>query len=282
MTANLLEINQLVAQAPGRGWRAEPYRILHGVDLHIAPGQTLGLVGESGSGKTTIGRVILGLFPAHSGRIIFDGNDLEMLRSRTQRAEQIQAIFQDPYSSLNPLLTIGASLTEPLRQARWSSRDAARRVKTLLDRVALPQGAFDRYPSEFSGGQRQRIAIARSLVRSPRLIVCDEPVSALDLATQARVLDLLIELQRETGVSYLFISHDLAVVRRISHRVAVIRHGKIIEDGPADQVTEEPQEDYTRNLLNASPLPDPIQQAQRRAAWLAKNTPGTPQGAFNE
>jgi ABC-type glutathione transport system ATPase component len=279
MSGELLRITDLIAQAPGRGWRAEPFRILHGVDLALEPGRTLGLVGESGSGKTTIGRVILGLFPVHSGEVLFEGADIAHLRSRAQRAENIQAIFQDPYSSLNPSLPVGATLTEPLLLARWSAADARKRVAELLDRVALPADAIDRYPHEFSGGQRQRIAIARALVRSPKLIVCDEPVSALDLSTQSRVLDLLIELQRETGVSYLFISHDLAVVRRISHRVAVINRGRIVEEGPADEVTENPRDEYTRRLLTASPLPDPDAQAERRANWLALRaaTP-TPEG----
>ncbi|WP_426007322.1 ABC transporter ATP-binding protein [Paenarthrobacter sp. NyZ202] len=267
MTKQLLTITSLVADAPGSRWRREPFRILHDVSLAIEPGQTLGLVGESGSGKTTVGKVILGLFPAHSGQVTLHGMGANP--SRVQRAAHIQAIFQDPYSSLNPSMTVGDSLIEPLRQARWSSSDARRRTQELLDRVAMPKDTFKRYPHEFSGGQRQRIAIARALALAPRLIICDEPVSALDLTTQSRVLDLLIELQRETGVAYLFISHDLAVIRRISHRVAVMRRGRIIEEGPADEVTDRPRQEYTRQLLSASPIPDPGLQAQRRAQRLA-------------
>jgi len=267
MNAPLLSVEDLVVDAPRRGWRHSPKRILHGIDLHIAPGETLGLVGESGSGKSTIGRVILGLFPATSGRVEFDGADLLTPGHRATRSTAIQAIFQDPYSSLNPSMSIGDVLTEPLLAAGRTRRDANARISELLDRVSMPANAVSRYPKEFSGGQRQRIAIARALAVDPRLVVCDEPVSALDLSTQARVLDLLIELQRDTGVSFLFVSHDLAVVRRISHRVAVINGGRIVEHGDAEQVTDRPTADYTRRLMMASPLPDPDRQAERRAAW---------------
>ncbi|MBP1076379.1 peptide/nickel transport system ATP-binding protein [Microbacterium terrae] len=241
--------------------------MVHGVSLEIARGETLGIVGESGSGKTTIGRAVLGLVPPSAGRISFDGHDITHAGKRTRRAlaRDIQVIFQDPYTSLNPAMTVGDILTEPLVAQGRTQRDARERVKSLLDHVGLPFNASERLPREFSGGQRQRVAIARALAPDPRLIVCDEPVSALDLSTQARVLDLLIDIQRETGVAYLFVSHDLAVVRHISHRVAVVYRGDIVETGPAAMVTRSPEHTYTQRLLLAAPIADPERQAERRA-----------------
>lgn len=240
--------------------------VLHGVSLAIAPGETLGLVGESGSGKTTIGRAVLGLVKPTSGQILIDGVDRGGLNASERRllARKVQVVFQDPYSSLNPALQIADILSEPLIAQGRKSRDAREQVSHILNRVGLPGDAGQRLPREFSGGQRQRIAIARALVIEPRLIVCDEPVSALDLSTQASILDLLIELQESTGVAYLFISHDLTVVRHISHRVAVMQRGEIVETGPVRQVTEAPLHAYTRQLLMASPVPDPRRQKQRR------------------
>ena len=174
-------------------------------------------------------------------------------------------VFQDPYTSLNPALEIGDILAEPLGVQGMEPAAARKRVKELLDQVGLPSDAIHRLPREFSGGQRQRVAIARALALSPKLIVCDEPVSALDLSTQARVLDLFLQIQKDTGVSYLFVSHDLDVVRHISHRVAVMYHGEIVEQGPADVVTRDPEHPYTQRLLLASPVPDPDRQEQRRA-----------------
>jgi ABC-type glutathione transport system ATPase component len=209
--------------------------------------------------------------PVAGGRISFDGRDITHLKGRSRRdlASDIQVVFQDPYGSLNPMMTIGDILAEPLSTAGTSRAEARRIVGEMLERVNLPASVIDRYPSEFSGGQRQRIAIARALVRKPRLIICDEPVSALDLTTQATVLDLLIELQRDTGVSYLFVSHDLGVVRRICHRVAVMYRGNLVEIGDGEQVTRDPQHPYSQRLLAASPVADPALQAQRRAEWLA-------------
>lgn len=178
-------------------------------------------------------------------------------------------IFQDPYTSLNPSLEVGSILAEPLAAQGVARADAQKRIVSLLDRVGLPSDAVDRLPSEFSGGQRQRIAIARALALDPKLIVCDEPVSALDLTTQARVLDLLLEIQRDTGVAYLFISHDLDVVHHVSHDVAVLYQGEIVENGPAAQVTRNPEHPYTKQLLLASPVPDPDQQRVRREERLA-------------
>jgi peptide/nickel transport system ATP-binding protein len=242
--------------------------VLHGVSLQVGAGETLGLVGESGSGKTTIGRAVLGLVPPASGRISFDGREISQLSPRDRRAlsADIQVVFQDPYTSLNPSMTIGDILSEPLIVQGSTARDARARVKTLLDQVELPADAVDRLPREFSGGQRQRVAIARALAPSPRLIVCDEPVSALDLSTQALVLDLFVSIQRETGVAYLFVSHDLAVVRHISHRVAVLYRGDLVETGPAAEVTSTPKHPYTQKLLLAAPVADPIEQRARRRA----------------
>jgi len=267
MTAPLLEVEGLKVEFPTQGFRAKPHEVLHGVDLSIAPGEVLGLVGESGSGKTTIGRAILGLVKASAGAIRFGGEDITHVNTARRRelARDIQVVFQDPYSSLNPALTIGDILSEPLVVQGATVQDARSRVGGLLEQVGLPADAASRLPKEFSGGQRQRVAIARALAPQPKLIVCDEPVSALDLTTQARVLELLIDIQRTTGVAFLFISHDLAVVRHLSHRVAVIYKGNIVETGPARQVTLDPQHPYTRRLLFAAPVADPIEQRERRA-----------------
>jgi peptide/nickel transport system ATP-binding protein len=245
--------------------------VLQGIDLDVRPGETLGLVGESGSGKTTIGRAILGLVPVASGSIRFEGEEIVNAGSRRRRelARDIQVIFQDPYTSLNPSLSIGDTLSEPLLAQGLARAEARSHVTELLTSVNLPADAADRLPREFSGGQRQRVAIARALAIKPRLIVCDEPVSALDLTTQRTVLDLLLRIQRETGVALLFISHDLAVVRAMSHRVAVIHGGRIVEFGPADLVTSNPTDPYTQRLLLAAPVPNPAKQAERRAE-LAK------------
>jgi ABC-type glutathione transport system ATPase component len=262
----LLDVDRLVVEYPGRGFRAAPIRVLKEVSLSIEPGRTLGLVGESGSGKTTIGRALLGLAPVTGGTITFDGKDATHL-SRGQRkrlSRDMQVVFQDPYTSLNPSMEVGQILAEPLVVQGVQGAAAKARIAELLEQVGLPSDAIHRLPREFSGGQRQRVAIARALALSPKLIVCDEPVSALDLSTQARVLDLFLEIQRETGVSYLFISHDLDVVRHISHDVAVLYRGDIVEQGVAEQVTRHPEHPYTKRLLLASPVPDPDRQAVRR------------------
>lgn len=264
----LLDVSDLVVEYPAAGRRSNPFRVLHGVSLDVRPGETLGLVGESGSGKSTLGRAILGISPVAEGSIIFDGMEITHLppRERRLRNIDIQAVFQDPYTSLNPAMTIEEILTEPMFAGRGATRAEARdKVRDLLDQVALPADAWSRYPREFSGGQRQRIAIARALALSPKLIVCDEPVSALDLSTQLRVLDLFIDIQERTGVAYLFVSHDLSVVRHISHRVAVMQGGEIVEFGDCDQVTARPAHPYTQRLFMAAPVPDPELQARHRA-----------------
>lgn len=268
MTAEpLLVVENLQVEYPIKGFGKKPFRALSSVSIDVRAGECVGLVGESGSGKTTLGRAVLGLAPVTGGSIRFKGQEISQLGRRARRAlsDDIQVVFQDPYSSLNPSLTIEQTLTEPLRVKKISSVEASQRVRTLLDQVGLPSDAAQRLPREFSGGQRQRIAIARALALRPELIVCDEPVSALDLSTQARVLDLFTEIQQATGVAYLFVSHDLAVVRHLSHRVAVMYRGEIVEYGDGDQVTSAPEHPYTQRLLLAAPVADPARQEQRRA-----------------
>ena len=266
-SAPLLAVDQLVVEYPSKKFRAKPFRALTDINITIGQGETLGLVGESGSGKTTLGRAILGLAPVTGGTISFDGKDISRATRKDRRvlSRDLQVVFQDPYTSLNPALEIGDILAEPLGVQGMEAAAAKKRVRELLDQVGLPADAINRLPREFSGGQRQRVAIARALALSPKLIVCDEPVSALDLSTQARVLDLFLQIQKDTGVSYLFVSHDLDVVRHISHRVAVMYHGEIVEQGPAGVVTTDPDHPYTQRLLLASPVPDPDRQEQRRA-----------------
>jgi ABC-type glutathione transport system ATPase component len=268
VSTTLLDVDQLVVEYPGRGFRAKPFRALDGVSLDVRPGETVGLVGESGSGKTTLGRAVLGLAPVTGGSVSFEGRDISHLsRSARQKlSSDISVVFQDPYTSLNPAMTIETILTEPLTVGEVSRDQARTRVADLLEQVHLPASSGHRLPREFSGGQRQRIAIARALALSPKLIVCDEPVSALDLTTQAKVLALFSEIQERTGVAYLFVSHDLDVVRHLSSRVAVMHRGEIVEWGDAAQVTSAPQHPYTQRLFLASPIADPDQQAARRAA----------------
>lgn len=263
---HLLDLRDLRVAYPTRGLFSSPIEILHGVSIAVEEGRTMGLVGESGCGKTTLGRAVLGLAPVTGGTIMYDGVDIaHATRSQRRRlSRDIQVVFQDPYTSLNPAMTIGDILSEPLGSQGISGADARKRVVDLLDRVKLPVDSMDRLPREFSGGQRQRVAIARALALKPRLIVCDEPVSALDLSTQARVLDLLLEIQEQTGVSYLFVSHDLDVIRHVSHRVAVMFKGDIVEQGEASRVTATPDHPYTQRLMLASPVPDPDLQAVRR------------------
>lgn len=265
MTTPIIEVTDLHVEYGGRG-RSAAKQVIRGVSFSIGEGETLSLVGESGSGKSTIGRAVLGLAPVSGGKILFAGNDITHLTRRRRRMQTagLQVIFQDPYSSLNPAMTVEDILIEPLVVRGVS--DARAQVNDLLDRVHLPLDAGGRLASEFSGGQRQRIAIARALALSPRLVVCDEPTSALDVSTQARILALLREIQERTGVAYLFISHDLGVVRRISDRIAVLRHGEIVETGPTEQVTSSPQHPYTRALLLATPVTNPEEQARRRQA----------------
>ncbi|MBT2423659.1 ABC transporter ATP-binding protein [Streptomyces sp. ISL-22] len=247
-------------RAFGRGKRA--FTAVDDVSLTIHRGETVGIVGESGSGKTTLGRMLVGLLEPTAGEVRYEGH------ARVGVDPAVQMVFQDPVSSLNPRRSVGESIADPLR-ARGRGRDEGRirgRVRELLERVGLDAAHYDRYPHEFSGGQRQRIGIARALAADPRVIVCDEPVSALDVTTQAQVVALLGELQRELGLALVFVAHDLAVVRQVSDRVVVMRRGRIVEQGPADEVYDNPQDPYTKQLLAAVPALDPRIAALRRAA----------------
>ncbi len=250
------------------GGRRDPVTVIDDVSFDLAAGETLSLVGESGSGKTTIGRAILGLAPVTAGSITFRGETISNIpRTRRRKvARDIQVVFQDPYSSLNPSMRIEDILVEPLAAA--SGFGGRARVRELLDAVGLPADAGARYPREFSGGQRQRIAIARALALDPSVIICDEPTSSLDVTTQARVLTLLEEIQRERGVAYLFISHDLGVVHSVSDRIAVLYQGRVVEIGAADGVATNPRHPYTRKLQMAAPVADPAKQRLRRARRL--------------
>ncbi|MFJ4358194.1 dipeptide ABC transporter ATP-binding protein [Streptomyces massasporeus] len=242
----------------GRGRRA--VTAVDDVSLTLRRGETLGIVGESGSGKTTLGRMLVGLLEPTAGSLGFEG------RPHTGVNPAVQMVFQDPVSSLNPRRSVGESIADPLR-ARGERQEGRirERVEELLERVGLEAGHHDRYPHEFSGGQRQRVGIARALAADPRVIVCDEPVSALDVTTQAHVVALLGELQRELGLALVFVAHDLAVVRQVSDRVAVMRRGRIVEEGPVEEVYESPRDPYTRQLLAAVPALDPEAAARRRA-----------------
>lgn len=258
MAEPLLSITDLVVRFRGRRSAERDVVAVNGVGLHVDPGETLGLVGESGSGKSTIGNAVLGLVPAAAGRIRFRGQDIThaAARDRRQLGRHIQVIFQDPYGSLNPVRTIGQTLTEPLRVVgRMSRRQATTRAVEVLAQVGLPPDAIYRYPAAFSGGQRQRVAVARALVMEPELVICDEPTSALDLSVQAQILNLLLDLRARFGLTYLFISHDIDVVRHMSHRVAVLLDGRVVEHGAAQDLIENPTHEYTRRLLDA--VPDP-------------------------
>jgi oligopeptide transport system ATP-binding protein len=238
------------------------------VSFEISQGQTLGLVGESGSGKSTTGYCVLQLLKPTSGSVRFDGEELTtMPRNELRRMRrEMQIVFQDPYASLNPRMTIGDIVGEPLLVHKIGDRRRRRRtVEELLEVVGFNPDFVNRYPHEFSGGQRQRIGVARALALNPRLIVCDEPVSALDVSIQAQMLNLLKDLQQEFGLAYLFVAHDLAVVREMSDQIAVMNRGKIVEQGPADQVYTNPRDEYTKALLAAVPVPDPHRMRERKA-----------------
>ncbi|MEY9847998.1 peptide/nickel transport system ATP-binding protein [Streptacidiphilus sp. BW17] len=263
----LLEAVDLRKEFRRRG--APTVNAVDGVSLTVRQGETLGVVGESGSGKTTLGRMLVRLLDPSGGRLVYDGREIGRASERELRPVrgELQMVFQDPVSSLNPRRSIGESIADPLRAAgERDDRAIAGRVRELLDLVGLNPDWYNRYPHEFSGGQRQRVGIARALAPRPRLLVCDEPVSALDVTTQAQVVELLGRLQRELGLSLVFIAHDLAVVRQVSDRVAVMRRGQVVESGPAERVFTAPQHAYTRRLLEAVPVLDPALSAERRAA----------------
>ena len=243
-------------------------RAVDDVSFEIRQGETMGLVGESGSGKSTTGYCVLQLLKPTSGSVRFDGEELTtMPRNELRRMRrEMQIVFQDPYSSLNPRMTIGDIVGEPLLVHKIGDRKRRRRtVEELLEVVGFNPDFVNRYPHEFSGGQRQRIGVARALALNPRLIVCDEPVSALDVSVQAQILNLLKDLQKAFGLTYLFVAHDLAVVREMSDTIAVMNRGKIVEAGSADQVYTNPRDDYTKALLAAVPVPDPRRMRERKA-----------------
>jgi peptide/nickel transport system ATP-binding protein len=251
-------------------------RAVDDVSLTIRRGETVGLVGESGCGKSTVGRTIIRLYKPTDGRILFDGQDISKLSERELRPlrRRMQMIFQDPYASLNPRHSVGRIVGEPLRSHGLATRrEAASRVRDLLQIVGLPTDAAGRYPHEFSGGQRQRIGLARALALNPDFVVADEPVSALDVSIQAQIINLLETLQEEFELTYLFIAHDLAVVRHISDRIAVMYLGWIVEVSPAAELYDNPLHPYTISLLSAVPIPDPVVERERESILLAGDLP---------
>jgi oligopeptide/dipeptide ABC transporter ATP-binding protein len=278
MTQPLLQVRDLEKRFVVRrslvGRPLAEVRAVDGVSFDIKAGETLALVGESGCGKSTVGRLILRLIEASAGTVQFDGQDVGTLGAEELRAlrSKAQLIFQDPYASLNPRMTVFDTLAEPLRlHTQLSTADRRDRIAELLETVGLRPEAAQRYPHQFSGGQRQRIAIARALAPGPRLIVCDEPVSALDVSVRAQVLNLLKDLQQKYGLAYLFISHDLSVVKHIADRVAVMYLGRMVETGQTDALFADPRHPYTRALLSAIPLPTPEKRPAR--ALLAGDPP---------
>lgn len=264
-TDDLLLVRDLVKHYPARGKKL--VRAVDGVSFTVAKGETLSLVGESGCGKSTIGRVVLRLVEATSGEVVLSGRRIDNLSDRELRPmrQRMQVVFQDPFSSLNPRMRVRDILAEPIRNfgLAKSSTELSQRIEMLLDLVRLPQDAASRLPHEFSGGQRQRIGIAKALAAEPELIVCDEAVSALDVSVKAQVINLLQDLQRNLGLALLFISHDLAIVEHMTHRVAVMYLGKIVELAPRRQIFSSPSHPYTYALLSAIPIPEPGKQRSR-------------------
>lgn len=264
MSSPLLQVEKLCKEYTSRsGWpaaREHVVRAVDGVSFHVEARETFGLVGESGCGKSTAARCILRLIRPTAGRVLFDGQDILAAEGPRllQLRRELQIIFQDPYSSLDPRMPIRATLLEPLEIHRVGDRSAReKRVRELMELVGLPEGALGKYPHEFSGGQRQRIGIARALALSPRLVVADEPVSALDLSIRAQVINLMSDLQAQLGLSYLFIAHDLTLVKHVCQRVAVMRRGQIVEMGETGKLFANPRHPYTQRLLAAIPVPDP-------------------------
>ena len=280
---NLLEIKNLSKKftAPGTGLFSRNKRVVHAVSdvsLTLAEGETLGLVGESGCGKSTLGRTLLKLYEPTSGQIIFSGQDITNLSQREMKPlrSQMQIIFQDPYSSLNPRHTVGEIVGASLRIHRKSLKSSEKfEIQQLMERVGLNPEHINRYPHEFSGGQRQRIGIARAIALRPRFIVCDEPVSALDVSIQAQVINLLDDLKRDFGLSYIFIAHNLSVVQHISDRVAVMYLGKVVEVARTQDLYTSSKHPYTRALLSAIPVPDPEKERSRKQILLQGEIPSS-------
>ena len=283
MSAPLLEIRDLSVTFPvqPRGsWPWTPPDLLHAVtdaSFTLDEGETLGVVGESGSGKSTLARAIIGTVPTASGAVVWEGTDLATLSpgARRRHRAEVQMVFQDPLAALNPRMTVGGIIAEPLRTHRpdVSRAEVRRRVGSAMERVGLLPNLSGRYPHEFSGGQCQRIGIARALILEPRLIVCDEPVSALDVSVQAQVINLLVDLKREMGLALIFIAHDIGVVRHISDRILVMYLGRPMERGPSREVTANPAHPYTRALLASVPIPDPKAERARARAPLEGELP---------
>jgi len=267
----LLEVSDLKMHFPIRSGLlqrvTDHFKAVDGVSFSIGKGETLGLVGESGCGKTTVGRTLLRLLPATSGTVTFEGHNMFKAQgSELQKLRgDMQIVFQDPAGSLNPRMRIASIVGEPLiiHGLVTDKAELRERVESLLERCGMPRAAADRYPHEFSGGQRQRIGIARALALEPKFIVCDEPTSALDVSIQAQVINLLMDLQEEFGLSYLFISHDMAVIQHVCKRIAVMYKGKIVEEGTRDEIIRNPQHKYTQSLLSAVPEPNPRRTKQR-------------------
>ncbi|MDM0021450.1 ABC transporter ATP-binding protein [Variovorax saccharolyticus] len=269
---SLLSVRELRVSYPTPGGVVQAVR---GVSLDIAAGETVGLVGESGCGKSTLGKAIMRLTPTASGQVWLDGHDVTRLPTRRMRPLRslMQMVFQDPHGSLNPRHRVGKIIGQPMSVAGRPRREIDARVQQLLAKVGLPPGAAARFPHEFSGGQRQRIGIARALALQPKLLICDEPVSALDVSVRAQIINLLQDLQGELGVSYLFISHDLAVVRHVCDRLLVMYLGQVVESGPTEAIWERPSHPYTRLLLAASPVADPRLRQARPEALLRGELP---------
>ena len=283
MNTPLLSVRDLCvtfAARPTGGWpwrRRQPLRAVRGVSFDLAPGETLGIVGESGSGKSTLARALIGTVPASGGEARWQGKDLLAMTpgERHRRRREIQMVFQDPLAALDPRMTAGEIIAEPLvtHEPRLARPDVGRRVAGIMERVGLAPGQINRYPHEFSGGQCQRINIARALVARPRLLICDEPVSALDVSVQAQIINLLAALKRDLGLALIFIAHDLAVVKHISERILVFYLGRTMEYGAARDLVRAARHPYTRALVAAAPIPDPALERRRRAPALEGDPP---------
>ena len=283
MTAPLLRVENLEVTfdiRPSGAWPWTPslnLQAVGGISFDLAPGESLGIVGESGSGKSTLARAIIGTIPATGGRVLFDGQDLTAMDARARRAHRrnAQMVFQDPLAALNPRMTVGDIIAEPLvtHEPSVTRTEARRRAAALMERVGLLPNLINRYPHEFSGGQCQRIGIARALILRPRLLICDEPVSALDVSVRAQVVNLLKELQRDFGLAMIFIAHDLSVVRHVSDRIMVMYLGRMMEVAPAAPLCDSPRHPYTRALIAAVPIPDPVLERARPRPVLEGELP---------